>query len=476
MKLFEVLPQNLFSILVSKNRNLYVDALFVLRKAFKQEMTINRSDLVAMLVANLDEAMLEIDMEAEKTEFDSQEEGAKEDQGLSATAYYILRRLRDTGWVEVEYQMDSFEENLTLPDYTVKLINLLYSFTDETVREYNSYVYSTYSALRTADNERDDFMYNALLTAYDNTIKLVDELKTLHNNIRRYHQTLNSYATANEVLKGHFDEYKTQIMDRIYHPLKTLDSVPRFKIPIIKILTDWLSDFELRQKIAGQAVLRGKHQTQEEAMDDIILKMGEISDIYDGMDSMLEEIDRKNSAYTRASIEKMHYLLNTDRSVKGKLVEILSADISKTGWLQEVLANSANLYMQRYIDEKSVYTKANRSVRKEGKPLGLTEMDLDAEFGRDAVSGFMEKARKLYSHQKVVSFIERKMAGKSVVNSSEMGLENDEEFILLMLAALKNGEKNLSFGVEFYDGYLKSEGYRIPNMRFVRKGSEKNVG
>ncbi len=474
MKLFEVLPQNLFSILVSKNRNLYVDALFVLRKAFKQEMTINRSDLVAMLVANLDESMLEMDMEAEKEEFDSQEEGTKAGQGLSSTAHYILRRLRDTGWIEVEYQTDSFEENITLPDYTVKLINLLYSFTDETVREYNSYVYSTYSALRTADSERDDFMYNALLTAYDNTIKLVDELKTLHNNIRRYHQTLNSYATANDVLKGHFDEYKTQIMDRIYHPLKTLDSVPRFKIPITKILADWLADCELRQKIVSQAVIRGKYPSQDEAMDDIILKMGEISDIYDGMDGMLEEIDRKNNAYTRASIEKMHYLLNTDRSIKGKLVEILTSNTAGSERLQETLADSVNLYMQRFINEKSIYVKANRSLRKEGKPLGLPENE--PEFGRDAVSGFMEKARKLYSHQKVIAFIDRIMTGKLIVNSSEIALQNDEEFILLILAALKNGEKSLLYKVEFLEGYLESGGYRIPNMRFIRKGTEKHVG
>ena len=74
------------------------------------------------------------------------------------------------------------------------------------------------------------------MTAHGNTVKLVDELKTLHNNIRRYHQALNEYATVNDILRGHFDEYKNLITDRIYHPLKTLDSVPRFKNPIIKIL------------------------------------------------------------------------------------------------------------------------------------------------------------------------------------------------------------------------------------------------
>jgi hypothetical protein len=40
VKLFDKLPPNLFSILVSKNKALYAEALFVLRKAFKQHMTL----------------------------------------------------------------------------------------------------------------------------------------------------------------------------------------------------------------------------------------------------------------------------------------------------------------------------------------------------------------------------------------------------------------------------------------------------
>nr|MBO2493634.1 hypothetical protein [Clostridia bacterium]PZN11917.1 MAG: hypothetical protein DIU64_01195 [Caldicoprobacter oshimai] len=63
MHLFDVLPENLFSILASKNKYIYVDALFVLRKAFRQEMNIKKDDLIAMLISNLDEKMLSIDME-----------------------------------------------------------------------------------------------------------------------------------------------------------------------------------------------------------------------------------------------------------------------------------------------------------------------------------------------------------------------------------------------------------------------------
>lgn len=469
MKLFEVLPQNLFSILASKNKGIYIEALFVLRKAFKQEMSISRPDLVAMLIANLDEMMLKIDMSEEEISGDSQE--GRDVTTLSSTAHYILRRLRDTGWIDTEYQVDSFEENITLPDYSIKIINLLHSLTDESVKEYNSYVYSTYSALKTADLERDDFMYNALLTAYDNTVRLIDELKTLHNNIRRYHQALNEYATVNDVLKGHFDEYKGLIMDRIYHPLKTLDSVPRFKIPILKILGNWLSDNTIREKMTEQAMLRGKYRTYEEAAEDIILKIGEISDAYEKLDEMLEDIDRKNSAYTRASIEKMRYLINSDRSIKGKLVELLmhvSGEPGKASGVSiEVLGEAVELFKQNYIDEKSLYIRAARNKRKGEKPMEVRV----SEDGKEdkALAEFLSKTRNAFSHTRVMNFVKGLMNGANVVSMQDIPVADDETFILLMLAVLSSGEKNIFYNVEFLKGYLEKNGYRIPELLFIRK-------
>ncbi|HBQ64040.1 MAG TPA: hypothetical protein DD727_03780 [Clostridiales bacterium] len=372
--------------------------------------------------------------------------------------------------------MDSFEEDITLPDYTVKLLDLFVSLTSDEAREYNSYVYATYSALKTADAERNDYLYNALVTAYNNTTRLIDELKTLHNNIRRHHQALNDFATANDVLKGHFDIYKTLIMDRIYHPLKTLDSVPRFKAPILRILADWLSDLPLRQMMSDQAIQRGKFSAPEEAMEDILRKISNIMDLYEGMDAMLEQIDRKNTAYTRSSIEKMRYLLNTDRSIKGKLVDLLTDIARNPVHAAKILGfdSCINLYRQGFVDEKSLYTRTDRSALREGVPLKIAEFG--ETFGDSQVQGFIHRARLIYTSQNALKYIEELMAGRVVLSSPEIKLSNDHDFILLMLATLRSGDRNLFYRVEFLEGTLESGGYRIPNMRFVRKEVKAHVG
>ncbi len=473
MKLFEVIPENLFSILASKNKKVYIEALFVLHKAFKQEMMISKTDLVAMLIANLDEMMLDIDFSEENESLeDNNPFGGKSLGNLSAAAHFLLRRLRDTGWVEVEYQIDSFAESITLPDYSIKIINLLYSLTEEQAAEYNSYVYSAYSDLRTADEERDDYMFTALVSAYEKTRQLLDELKTLHNNIRRYHQALNEYATVNEVLKGHFDEYKSLILDKIYHPLKTFDSVPRFRTPILKILGGWMADQSLRERMSEQALLRGRYRSKEEAQEGIILIIGEITDTYERLDEMLQEIDRKNSAYTRASMEKMQYLLNSDRSIKGKIVDLLlgltGEKDSQVRALYEQMSGGVELYRQEYVDANSLYFRRVRQKIKESDPLEARKPDEDV--GEEALNEFLDKAKKSYSHQRVMNYMRGILKDKDVLTSAEIELPSDEEFILLMLGSLKGTDKNTFYSVEFLEGYLDNNGYRIPKMRFLKKG------
>jgi len=486
MHLFDVLPENLFSILASKNKYIYVDALFVLRKAFRQEMNIKKDDLIAMLISNLDEKMLSIDMEelenVEEPFIEPTNENNTNNESnisLSAIAHFILRRLKDTHWIDIDYQEDSFEEIVTLPDYSIKLINLLFSFTVENLREYNSYVFSTYSALKTACEEQEgSSSYEALYTAYENTNALVDELKSLNNNIRRYYQALSKLATVNEVLKGHFDEYKTLVSDRIYHPLKTLDSIPRYKAPILRFLQRWLTDSALRQRAVERAIMRGRYKTPEEGHEDIINKVEYIMDTYERLEHILEEIDRKNTAYTRASVEKMRYLLNTDRSIKGKIVEILKKVADSPQEKQETLIarlqEAVELFHQGYIDDRSLYIRAARHKKLENPPLQVPSFHMENE--DDIVKDFLNKAKKRYTHARIMAFMENIMKDLDEVYSHKIPLPDDEAFILLMLATLKGYDRKAFYKVEFMDGYVYNNGYRIPYMKFIRKGKANVVG
>lgn len=153
MNLFDILPENLFSILSSPNKKIYIDALFVIRENFAQEMTIEKRILATSIASKMEDELLQMQVEEDNNE--------EIENSLSERAYYILRRLKDTGWIEVEIENKNFEEDIILPDYTIEILNLLHTLTHKKNLEYNSYAYQTYATLKIAVTEENSRLYDA---------------------------------------------------------------------------------------------------------------------------------------------------------------------------------------------------------------------------------------------------------------------------------------------------------------------------
>ncbi|MEG2123778.1 MAG: DUF5716 family protein [Clostridium sp.] len=462
MRLFERIPERFFSILASSKKELYLDALFVLRQAFKTELVIRRTDLAAMLIDTLETGMLQADFTEEEEELE-EGQSASADFSLSGKAYLLIRKLKETGWLDVEYESNSFEEHITIPDYAIAMMNLLYDLSSEQVKEYNSYVFATYAALKNTE-ENPDYYYQALQAAYQNTVHLVDELKLLFNNIRRYYQRITAELGVNELLAEHFDRYKEQIVDTIYYPLKTIDSVPRFKHSILTCLNEWMFSSDRVDTIIAQGRKRHIYSSDEEGREDILSKINYISDTYENIEGMIEDIDKKHVEYTNASIDRIRYMINADRSVKGKLVELLK--YAGREELYHRMQESLVMYRHTYLDSNSLYDRVKRTIKTEGKPLAIEEAILDGS----VVEGFLAGVRKQYSTRKIDDFIERCFNGKMEFTTEDLPMESSEEFILFLLGTIRGSEKSASYRVKFIEGNVKRNGYQLPKTIFQRKG------
>lgn len=459
MQLFSRIPDRFFSILASSKKELYVQALFVVRQAFKSELVIRREDLAAMLMDTLDIAMENADFTEEALE-----EGDSIDSAanLSGKAYLLLRRLKETGWIETEYESRSFDEHVTIPDYAVDVINLLYDLSSERVREYNSYVYATYAALANA-SATPEYTLSALQAAYHNTISLIDELKTLFNNIRRYYRLVPGQNDINTLLKEHFEDYKTKIIDAVYYPLKTMDSVPRFKHPILSILNEWNADDEIQNLIVSQGLSRHVFETETEAREETAVMINFIADTYDNIEEMLDEIDRKHNEYTNASVEHIRYLMNSDRGVKGKLIELLkSAGDPK---VLEAMTDGIQAFEYRFADMKSLYVQTKQNRKIDGEALAVTRHEEQPQL----VEGFLEDVRRQYTNTKIDAYVDRCFGKQSVFSTEEIVLENSEDFILFLLGTIRGRERNAGYRVEFLEGNVDVRGYSLPKAVFKRK-------
>ncbi len=132
MNLYDVIPENLFSVLSLKNKNLYVKTLFVLLDAFKQHLKISKDELISMINARLDDDIISADF--------TEEELLESEQSIAGKAHFLVRKLKSVGWILIETESD-FREYITVPRFSYKIIQLLYDIANVSESEIFAYVY-----------------------------------------------------------------------------------------------------------------------------------------------------------------------------------------------------------------------------------------------------------------------------------------------------------------------------------------------
>lgn len=461
--MFDTLPNTFFNLLVSKNRDLYVSALFTIRKAIRQDLYITREDLARRIAISMEEEIKNANLDGEDDKFESEDLNT-----VNSKALYIIRKLRDFGWINIDFNAkNSFEEYIAVPSYSTQAINFLYALTSEAEQEYNSLVYSTYAALKMADSDNNDY-YDALVTAYKNTDRLNESLANLYYGIRSIEQRIAENIEINDVVSIHFNEYLLKLHDHYYHPYKTFDSIERFRSPIIKLIKKWKNDNQIRKKLLATAKSK-KPDKKGDALYEEIAKMTDyIFQTYDEIEDKMDIIDNKINDYTASTIDKMKHLVSMDESYKGKLtylVKLIVDNKPQADELCEMIMEQSVLQVQEYASKEGLYTKREISITPE---LSIVEIVTEDKTGQD-VDEIFDKIIQGYNTNKIKEFIVSRALSRKEVTIEELNISSDEDFILSILAMLRGDEKELPFKVEFEDGYLKVKNYLVPNLKFIMK-------
>ena len=189
---------------------------------------------------------------------------------------------------------------------------------------------------------------------------------------------------------------------------------------------------------------------------------------YEGIEEKMEIIDNKINEYTASSIDKMKHLLSIDESYKGKityLIKVLNDNKDLTDDLVDLINENLSLSGQEYATEDGLYTKREITIMPEAAEV---EIFVEDKFGEDVTEMF-DKIKLGYNLNKIKEFIIDHLQGNKEIEIKDMHIQNDEEFILSILAMLRGDEKELPFKVEFNEGYVKSKNYLLPNIKFVLK-------
>ncbi len=472
--LFNILPDNYFQIFSGKNKAIYAESLMTLYDLFENdESLISKADFVKTL-KDKNKDLYEFSFEDE--EYDGEDDSSLIYDNLSSKASFIVRRLEETGWIDIAIDPETFEETVILPTYSIFLLRGIKDIIDDEESPYVSLVHSTYSELKLEDEEKDELFYSTLERAYSTTKKLKLELMTIVHTIRIYQNRLGKTFHTNKVLHDYFDLYKRKVSDRYYHPLKTFDSVAKFKKPIIRILEGWLKDKATRDKLVSQASVIHHENDKAKLENEIITMINYICDTYETVNNLISNIDKENNTYTKSSTNKILYLNNTDKSIRGHLENIFKhygKSLSNGKNLAKVLSgmqDCLNYYEQGYIDSKSVTLPLLRKYREEGVPLGIVDFDEASDI---IMQNFLNETLDNYSDERVYEFMNSAFNGENKIASKDIPLLNHDAFVLLILATVKKDDPDCFYYIEYVDNEkIRNHEYIIPNFIFHVKEKE----
>ncbi|HBR85852.1 MAG TPA: hypothetical protein DEA32_01545, partial [Firmicutes bacterium] len=299
--LFNIVPGALFSPLSRKYKAVYAYALITLYRCLKLDGShILKSDYMEMLRADGQDFADLFNIARDKAD-DNDGEDSPVVTDESDKFAYVVRKLASCGWFQIIKDFKTREELIFLPPYAIKLLEVIRDLVSRDTT-YIPLVHQTYSELSLEDKEEDEYMYRSLANAMHNTEQLQLSVTLLHHSIVVYSHRLVGVNSANDALHQHFDDFRSQVSDPIYHPMKTYDSFGLYTRPIVEILSRWLKDERIVAKLASQARLDPANLglSQSDATDLVIRSLNSVMDVFKRINQSFDQIDRVNSDYTEA--------------------------------------------------------------------------------------------------------------------------------------------------------------------------------
>ena len=458
--MFHILPGNFFVPLSSPNRIVYWECICKLFSTMEHQLSfgVERDVLVDELEYYFDQTQA---AEMEEDEFQALDSRGK--------ANSMLRKLEFYGWIEVETDK-SYVQRVNFKEYAVKIMKTLLEIAEGKQIEYQGYIYTIYSLVRS----NTDHPGIVLLQILENTDMLITGLKNLNSNIKHYIDELTKHRTVAEIMDALFNDYITNIVDKAYHRLLTSDNVSKFRPEIIERLESKSRNKTYVAK-AAQEIAGIREISVEEGQELVYRYLHEIIEAFRNMDDILMEINQKNTQYQRAAINRARFLLSGDEDVRGQLKEILlglneavNEEQMDLGGIYriEFLDGLIRLYGSSVMDSNSLYSPTEG--RKEFVPQELVAEEPDIFLRQEKMRRITEKMQKILSPEKIGKYVDSQLGDKGELRAAQFPLENVEDFIKIIYIRLYGQRKNMNYTVESLRE-TEAGGYRFKDFVIRRK-------
>lgn len=439
INLFNVIPEDFFKPLTSKYKSTYVDCLRLIYNTYKTELSfgVDKEVILSELENYFDkESNTEI-------VFEEDQEIARDSR---SKANGILRRLKDSRWIEYELSND-YKVKVNLYDYAVTMIESFNKIIKNEEMEYQSLVSQIHATLINQDAYVKPYEY-IIKRVGENTEELMVGLKKLSTNIKKYIDAITNEKTAGEIVQDFF-VYHKDIGSKAYHRIKTSDNISYFRITIIENLYNILNDKNIfdRAVIGYMEVEQVEDRVQAE--DSLRGRIMSIISAFRNYDDIVSEIDNKNSKYINSAVARAKFLLTNTNNAEGKISKILaylSEEFNKDENLNlydevdDSLFEVFNIFPQGFIDSDSLY------VVPISKKVALPE-ELNVQLGMSEEErelrklALQEKNRNRFSRKNINAYVDELLKNKRAILASTLPLGSKRDLIKIIFISLYGKDK-----------------------------------
>ncbi|SOC24091.1 hypothetical protein SAMN05880501_11691 [Ureibacillus xyleni] len=460
-KLFMHIPENFFSILSGKLKELHTDLLFLIYEQYKKSIFVIDRDVI-------------VDLFIEYFETHDMEYADEEDNNLrdaKERAFHYISKFNHHGWITQEHYLD-YSVKISIPDYSIKMLETFHKISTGYQMEFSGHVLSIYQNLMGEEGQT----YVAIHQAYQTTKELTDGLKGLNHNIKKYTEKLLDVDDIKEILKQIFDEYELKVLGSHYYRLKSSDHISKYRTKIIKKVRDFSFNHVL---VAEQARLMAKDKFSPDistAESEIFEWLDAIERSFGMMDEILGEIDSRNQKYHRVATQRVKMKVGQTQNFSSKINKILlylSEQIKENGdrkLIDEEFSSQIQLFKQESLEESSY--KYPSQARPKINPTAVQMPIINTDIKQKKMDKFKERLKEEKTIKDINSYVNKVMQDKRELTLSEFPMDNKEEWVNLIYSILYSKSKKANYSLSKPDKLnrvTETEQGIVPNQKIIRK-------
>ncbi|ACB84360.1 conserved hypothetical protein [Natranaerobius thermophilus JW/NM-WN-LF] len=442
MNLFQQIPDNLFSPLTGRLKEVYTDLLFLIYDQHKKTIyTLDREAIINLFVEYVEDKNYKIDELTEQVHDNNISELEQLSKDARERAHYFLRRLLECGWIIQEQNYD-YSYRISLPDYAFLLLESLDKIKSGYSMEFQGRVLSVYQNL-TGD---DGSTYVAVNQARETTEELINGLKSLNHSIKMYTERLLKTQQPKEIIQQILVDYYEEILGEQYYRLKTSDHISKYRAGILKQVKNLRHN---RNEIISQAETMVKERQASNRIDaeNMLYNWLEfIEENFQGMDEILNEIDNRNRRYVTSAMEKLQFQMTEGAGSEEQLKRVLrylASQAKEEGEKQDLpseIEQLLHLYPQRVVDDQSMKKPTRTSKEHDPAPVQVQKVDRrarDRSFAR-----FKKRVEEEITIKDINQYVREYLGQKGSLYLHEFPRKSKQDWIKLIYILLyQNSQK-----------------------------------